>query len=212
MDIQPFFSVIITTYNRLPLLIRAIRSLIGQTEEDWEAIIVDDESSDDTHLRLLPYLRIHEKIRYFRKTHSGDPLSKNTGIWASRGKYITFLDSDDEYEPTHLESRKDLLAHNPTTEFLYGGAKITGNPYVPDRFNPEENIDLKNCSIGGTFFIERKVMFALNGFKNILLGADADLFVRAQQARVVMQETNLPTYIYHHDTQDSITNLIFYKE
>jgi glycosyltransferase involved in cell wall biosynthesis len=212
MDIQPYFSVIITTYNRLPLLIRAISSLIGQTEQDWEAIIVDDESTDDTHLRLLPYLRTYDKIRYFRKTHSGDPLSKNTGIWASRGKFITFLDSDDEYEPTHLQSRKNLLVYNPTTEFLYGGAKITGNPNVPDRFNPAVSIDLRNCSIGGTFFIERKVMFALNGFKNILLGADADLFERAQQSQVVMQEANLPTYIYHHETHDSITNLISYNE
>ena len=212
MNIQPFFSVIITTYNRLPLLMRAISSLISQTDEDWEAIIVDDESTDNTHIRLLPYLRIYDRIRYFKKTHSGDPLSKNIGIWASKGRYITFLDSDDEYEPSHLQTRKSLLLHNPTTEFLYGGAKITGNPYVPDRFNPAMSIYLRECSIGGTFFIERKVMFALNGFKNILLGSDADLFDRAQHSRVVMQETNIPTYIYHHDTQDSITNAIFYNE
>ena len=58
----PFFSVIITTYNRANLLIKALDSLICQTENDWEAIIVDDESKDNTYLKVLPYLQSNRSI------------------------------------------------------------------------------------------------------------------------------------------------------
>lgn len=206
---QPFFSIIISTYNRAQLIKRALNSLISQTEKDWEAIIVNDESTDDTYSQVLPYLRSYAKIKYFRKDHSGEVMSKNEGIRSSIGKFISFLDSDDEYQPTHLESRKAVLMQNPSIGFLYGGVKILGNQYVPDRFNYTKKISLNNCVIGGTFFIERNIIISLNGFRKILLGSDADLFDRAKKARILMVETNLPTYIYHHDTVDSITNKLY---
>lgn len=202
----PFFSIIITTYNRAQLLKRALNSLVSQTEQEWEAIIVDDGSTDDTYPQVLSYLRSYPKIKYLRKVHNGDPLSKNKGIWSSNGKFISFLDSDDEYNPSHLESRKKILMQNPSLKFLYGGATILGNQYVPDRFDCTKNIKLNKCVIGGTFFIERNTLFSLNGFKNILLGADGDLFDRAKNTRTTMKEAKIPTYIYHHETQDSITN------
>jgi len=62
----------------------------------------------------------------------------------------TFLDSDDEFSPLHLESRKAVLEQNPKIGFLYGGAEIIGNQYVPDRFDHSKRINLKNCAIGGT--------------------------------------------------------------
>ena len=100
---------------------------------------------------------------------------------------------------------------NPSTGFLYGGAKIIGNQYVPDRFNYARKINLNKCVIGGTFFIERNILISLNGFRNILVGTDADLFDLAKKTRIVMMETNLPTYIYHHETQDSITNKLYLR-
>jgi glycosyltransferase involved in cell wall biosynthesis len=91
---QPFFSIIITTYNRMQLLTKALNSLILQTEEDWEAIIVDDGSSDDIYSHVLPFLRSYPKIKYLRKIHSGEAMSKNEGAYSSGGKFITFLDSE----------------------------------------------------------------------------------------------------------------------
>ena len=204
--LPPFFSIIMATYNRASLLKRAINSLLAQTEEDWEAIIVDDGSTDDTYSQISHYLRSYNKIKYLRKVHRGEARSKNEGLWASNGKYISFLDSDDEYHPSHLESRKSILMQNPSLKFLYGGAKIIGNQYVPDRFNHTSNINLDKCVIGGTFFIERTILISLNGFREILVGTDADLFDRAKDARIAVMKVNLPTYIYHHETQDSITN------
>lgn len=207
---RPFFSVIIATYNRAKLIARALDSLAAQTERDWEAVVVDDESTDDTLARLANYLRDYPQIRYLRKPHSGEALSKNEGIRASAGRFITFLDSDDEYEPDHLASRKQILAGNPSVKFLYGGVRIIGNRFVPDKSDYTRRISLDDCVIGGTFCIERNLLRSLGGFRDILVGTDADLFERASIAGINPVETRLPTYIYHHELRDSITNSLGY--
>lgn len=203
------FSVVITTYNRANLLVRALKSLIAQTDKDWEGILVDDGSTDDTYSQIKFYLESGSGIKYFRKRHGGEALSKNFGIKTSSGKFITFLDSDDEYAPVHLESRRDFLLQNPEIKFLHGGVKILGNPYVPDKNDPAVKINLMDCKIGGTFFIERETLLSLKGFRNILLGPDSDLFERAVKKKIRMAEIKVPTYIYHHENQDSITNTLF---
>lgn len=208
---QPFFSVVITTYNRAHLITRALDSLIAQTETDWEALVVDDGSTDQTFVKIMPHLFSYPKIKYIRKIHSGESASKNEGICASMGKYITFLDSDDEYSPDHLETRKKILMEEPSIRLLHGGVEIIGNPYVPDRFDHTKLVRLSECAIGGTFFIERNTLFQLNGFENILVGTDADLFERAKKQQLHIKETTLPTYIYHHEIQDSITNSLYFN-
>jgi glycosyltransferase involved in cell wall biosynthesis len=167
---------------------------------------VDDGSTDDTFLQLLPILKLHKNITFIKQAHVGEVSAKNTGLRSADGRFITFLDSDDEYDKVHLEYRKSVLLGNPSLKFLYGGAKIIGNQFVPDRFDINKRIDLKDCVIGGTFFIDRNLLSSLNGFRNIHLGTDADLFDRVSKTGTVMMAISLPTYIYHHETEDSITN------
>ncbi len=207
--LAPFFSVVITTYNRSHLLKRALDSLLSQTETDWEAIVVDDGSTDETYSFMLPYVSSNVNIKYIRKSHSGVVMAKNRGVFSAKGKFITFLDSDDEYVSTHLESRKEILIQNPSVRFLHGGVYVLGNQYVPDKIDPSIKVNLSDCVIGGSFFVERQTLLALNGFKKIQLGEDADLYERAIKERIVMAQTNLQTYIYHHDTADSITNNLY---
>jgi glycosyltransferase involved in cell wall biosynthesis len=208
---QSMFSIVITTFNRAQLLKRALDSLVSQTEKDWEAIIVDDGSTDDTHTRILPYLKSYTGIKYILKPHSGAIPSKNRGIKEATGKFVAFLDSDDEYDPVHLESRKKILIDDPSMKFLYGGVKVLGNQYVPDKNNPSVAINLNDCLIGGTFIIEREVLLSLNGFRDIILGSDSDLYERAKKAKIRMAEVHRPTYIYHHESQESITNKLYMK-
>jgi glycosyltransferase involved in cell wall biosynthesis len=193
----------------MQLLNKALNSLVLQTEEDWEAIIVDDGSSEDIYSQVLPFLTSYSKIKYLRKTHNGEAMSKNEGVYSSGGKFISFLDSDDDYNPRHFEYRKSILMQNPLVKFLYGGVKIIGNQFVPDRLNYWGKINLNNCVIGGSFFIDRNLFISLNGFSKIYLGTDADLFDRIKRMEVTVMETNLPTYIYHHEIQDSITNKLY---
>lgn len=206
---QPFFSVVIATFNRAELLKRALKSLILQTEKDWEAIIVDDGSTDNTHKLIEPFLGSYPQINYLRKPHSGWISSRNQGIRASGGKFITFLDSDDEYHPSHLKTRKIILINNPEIRFLYGGAEIIGNQYVPDKDDPSARIHLSDCMISGTFVIERGTLLSLDGFREIALGSDFDLYKRARGKKIPMAEIKTPTYIYHHDNPDSVTNRMY---
>ena len=201
-----YFSVIIPTYNRKEILTRAIDSLISQTEKNWEAIIVDDGSNDNTFSHISSYLEKDKRIKYIRQENVGAALAKNKGIVSASGKFLTFLDSDDEYLTTHLESRKEILMKNTSVQFLYGGIKIIGSPFVPDRFDNQQKIHLDDCVIGGTFFIERNLLISLKGFKDILIGEDAELFDRLSCSKVAKLKTEQPTYVYRKDQDDSVTN------
>ncbi|HEY5391771.1 MAG TPA: glycosyltransferase family A protein [Hanamia sp.] len=209
---EPFFSVTLTTYNRAALLKRALDSLMAQEETNWEAIIIDDGSTDNTRSVIDPYLNNGSMIRYVYQKNAGYAMSKNTGIFLSKGKFITFLDSDDEYLPNHLESRKGILNNYPETDFLFGGVTVTGNQFVPDRFNYNKMIPLSECVIGGTFFIRRQIAVALNGFANTPMGSDADLFERINKTKAIIRETDIPTYLYHRENEDSLTNNLIRKE
>jgi glycosyltransferase involved in cell wall biosynthesis len=202
----PFFSVIIATFNRAGLILRALNSVIAQTETNWEVVIIDDGSSDNTFAVLRDYQNSYRNIRYYRFVHRGMVHTKNAGIQAANGRYITFLDSDDEYHPLHLSIKKSVLIKDPALQFLYGKVKIIGNQYVPDRFDPTKRIHLDKCVAGGNFVFESEALRKLNGYSNLKFGSDADLFDRAMLSGLKMKEVSIPTYIYHHDTQDSNTN------
>jgi len=206
-----FFSVIITTYNRAALLTRALESLISQTEKDWEAILIDDGSTDDTYDQIEPYLNRYPQIQYKRQSNQGTVSAKNAGIASARGKFVTFLDSDDEYSDNHLQSRRLILEENLNVEFLHGGVKVIGNEYVPDRHDHSKKIHLSECVIGGTFFIKKAVALAFEGFKPFLVGTDADLFERISKTKTTILKTELPTYIYHRESNESITHNLLNK-
>lgn len=203
---KPLFSIVISSYNRALLLPRALDSLIAQTETEWEAIVVDDGSTDQTESVVGTYSKHDSRIKYHKKVHSGESDTKNAGITISTGRYITFLDSDDEYDSDHLRSRKTLIDENAGVTMIHGGVMIIGDKFVPDRFDISKKISLTDCVIGGTFFIERKVLKKLGGFHDIAIGTDADLFDRIRDANYSILETKIPTYIYHHENVDSITN------
>ena len=206
--VHPYFSVIITTYNREKLLKRALDSLLVQTERDWEAIIIDDGSTDNTEALTKQYLHNSNKIKFKKQQRKGYSLAKNAGLPLASGRFITFLDSDDEYDCAHLESRKKILQDNPLAEFLHGGVTIVGNPFVPDMYDYSKQIHLSQCTIGATFFIQKKLFLALKGFRDIPLGSDADFFERVKNAGKPIIKTEIPSYIYYRDTPGSITNTI----
>ncbi len=209
---QPFFSVVIATYNRAHLLNRALNSLLIQTMEDWEAIVVDDGSEDNTSQLIESYVKADKRIHYFKKEHSGVALTKNKGIELAKGQFVTFLDSDDAYKANHLMLRYKYLLNNSSIDFLHGGAKVIGNQFVPNRFDTTKKIHLSNCKIGGTFFVRKSCLIALSGFKNIPLAEDADLLERAKVFNCTLMKIKDPTYIYHRDHQESLTKNLFKQQ
>jgi glycosyltransferase involved in cell wall biosynthesis len=202
----PFFSVIVTTYNRGYIIHRALKSLLSQDEQDWECIIVDDGSTDEITEIAASYCRKDDRFRFVQHSHRGQSLTKNAGILASSGLFITFLDSDDEYAVDHLSVRKAMLEEYTQVELLHGGVTIIGDPYVPDMKNPDLHIHLDDCIIGGTFFFKKTSLMNLGGFPNVAYGDDTALFSIAERASLTIARTDYPSYIYHRDLIDSLCN------
>jgi glycosyltransferase involved in cell wall biosynthesis len=125
---SPTVSVIIPTYNRAQLLSRSIQSVLNQTYQDFEIIIVDDASTDDTE-EVISNLD-NEKIRYLRhEKNKGAAAARNTGIKAARGSYIAFQDSDDEWLFEKLEKQMKIFeTAPPNVGVVYTGYyRIKGN-------------------------------------------------------------------------------------
>lgn len=205
MESSPFFSVIITTYNRRNLLERAVNSLFNQFEQDWEAIFVDDGSSDKTYEFCIELCKKHKHLTYLFQHNQGTPFARQSGLAIAKGFYITFLDSDDEYAPEHLQLRKRILIENPLIDFLYGGYTVIGSKLVPDLYNPNQLISLDKCVIGGTFFIRKAALNRIGGIPKIQYGDDAKLYELAKSKGLIVRKVDFPTYIYHREHNDSNT-------
>jgi glycosyltransferase involved in cell wall biosynthesis len=192
------------TFNRARYLENAVQSAISQSFENWELIIVDDGSSDNTLETLDPYIDRYPNIRYLRHKNRKAALSRNAGIQASFGRYITFLDSDDHYLSNHLESRMAIIKEYHDVSLLSGGFICDENMMVKDRNNPDRLINIQECVLGGTFFGKRELFFSLKGFRDLEYAEDADLWERAVNRFSVKKIENPKTYVYQR-AEDSIT-------
>ena len=112
---MPKVSVIIPTCNRAEYITQAIDSVLAQTYTDYEIIVVDDGSTDNTKEVMEPYM---DRIRYIYQENAGVSAARNTGIKAAKGDWVAFLDSDDEWLPGKLavqiravERHPQLVAH-----------------------------------------------------------------------------------------------------
>jgi glycosyltransferase involved in cell wall biosynthesis len=105
-------SVVIPTYNYGHYVGAAVESVLAQTYQPDEVIVVDDGSTDDTAGRLVPYM---SRISYIHQHNQGLPAARNRGIKAARGKYVALLDSDDLWHPRKLESQIQFLHQSPET-------------------------------------------------------------------------------------------------
>ncbi len=101
---MPTVSIVMAAKNYARFLPMAIESVLAQTFTDWELLVVDDGSTDDTAAVVQPFL-IHSRIRYFRSDKLGQSRAKNLGLRLSRGEFVAFLDADDAWEPAKLEKQ-----------------------------------------------------------------------------------------------------------
>jgi glycosyltransferase involved in cell wall biosynthesis len=193
---KPTISIILCTYNREKYLNDCIKSVLQQTFQGFELIVVDDGSQDNTFELVNQYVQKFNNIRYLKHQNRKAGYARNAGIQASFGEYITFLDSDDTYKPHHLESRWEFMQANPQIDLIEGGCLIEEEFFVPDYFQPNKIISIKECVLGATFFGKRHVFFALQGFNNIPYGEDTDFWARANKIFKTHQIKKPETYVY----------------
>jgi glycosyltransferase involved in cell wall biosynthesis len=113
-------SIIIPTKNRCELLLQTLQSVRSQTYPHWEAVVVDDGSSDETIRQMELLSREESRIRYLRRSGDdrvGANVCRNQGFDASKGEYVIFLDSDDCLAPFCLEQRVNTMQDHPNLDF-----------------------------------------------------------------------------------------------
>ena len=122
----PFFSIITPAYNCESFVLDAIISVENQIFEDWEMIIVEDNSTDNTFKVVEDYIKENDKIRLVKtSTNFGAPGGpRDLGVQLSKGKYIAFLDADDMYHTEKFQRHFDSIKKNPSIEFIHTSHNI----------------------------------------------------------------------------------------
>jgi glycosyltransferase involved in cell wall biosynthesis len=113
---MPLVSVIVPTYNCADFVATAVQSVLNQTERDFEVIVVDDGSTDDTDTALA---RFGDAIRVVRRANTGVAAARNAGLALARGDWIAFLDADDYWVPTRLSTQLTALRGFPKAGFAF---------------------------------------------------------------------------------------------
>lgn len=112
----PKFSLIIPTYNRANLISRTIQSVIEQTYQDYEVLIVDDGSTDHTQAVVSNFLS--DKVQYFKIPNGERAKARNFGIRQAKGTFVSFLDSDDLLLANYFEEATNFILQNPESVFF----------------------------------------------------------------------------------------------
>ncbi|TAA72296.1 glycosyltransferase family 2 protein [Planococcus salinarum] len=178
-------SIVIPTYNRSNLLQKAISSLQTQTYQNIEIIIVDDCSSDDTEevVRNMKDARIHY-IKH--EMNKGGSEARNTGLRQAGGKFIGFLDSDDQWLPEKLEKQLSLFKKNPSAGVVYTGVQVVNGDKVIETVIPQYKGDLLpklfegNClNTTSSILVKKELLIEVGGFDGSLPSCqDWDLYIR----------------------------------
>jgi glycosyltransferase involved in cell wall biosynthesis len=116
----PNVSVVIPAFNRREYVQRAIESVFSQTYRDFEIVVVDDGSTDNTGT----VLEATSSVRYLFQDHAGPAKARNLGIHHARGEFIAFLDSDDQWEPEHLAMEVEVFGRYPECALVCSQARV----------------------------------------------------------------------------------------
>ena len=216
---MPVVSVIVPTYNRSEVLQQAIKSVLNQIFGDFELIVVDDGSCDDTEpvVRSIP----DGRIRYIRQAHGGRSRARNLGMMEAQGEYISLLDDDDTYFPGKLAAQIRFLSKNKGIDLVASGAQIIdheGNvlkiarPWI-NRKNPELLYCLSACRfLTCSVLFRRQILATLAQWfdPDLSLAEDLDFWIRLAHAGCRMEWLPEVVCAYHLHNNASFAKSIGY--
>ena len=179
----PLVSVIIPTFNRAEVVSRAVNSVLNQTFKDFECIVVDDGSTDETDSVLLGFA---DRIKVVKTENRGVSAARNTGAKLAAGKYIAFLDSDDEWKPQKLQKQFDFMQKSASRISQTDETWVRNGKFVNKSakyIRPSGNIFyncLEVCAVTpSSVMMERGLFFEYGGFdENFPVCEDYDLWLR----------------------------------
>lgn len=190
MSDSPIVSIIIPAYNVAPYIGEALASVVAQSYTDYEAIVVNDGSTDETERALEPF---RDRIIYLKQENRGLAGARNTGLRHARGRYVALLDGDDIWMPDYLEKLVGRLLADPGIDLIYPNAIYFGSPRWEGRlfqdFYPSrepvtfEKLLQRECTVFGSAVFKRELAIEAGMFDESLRegGEDFDLWLRLAQ-------------------------------
>lgn len=178
---RPLISVVIPTWNRAGLTKRAIDSVLHQTFSDFEVVVVDDGSIDETE-RVVGAIP-DRRVKYVRREHAGRGAARNAGVAAASGRYLTFLDSDDGAEPTWLQELSAAFAE-PGKDVAFCGLHFVEpdgrrTPQVPSGSRPLGPDEVSPAFLPGCWMLPRELFLDCGGFDpDIGFGENSEVALR----------------------------------
>lgn len=205
------FSVIIPCYKQAEYLSEALASVLGQTYPDWECIIVDDGSPDDTGRVAAEWVKRDGRFHYVEKSNGGLPSARNAGLSRAAGQFVHFLDADDYIVPEMYSRAREVFASRPEASAVYSGCRLIGvagklHCEIPAR---SESADWFHELLGGNLWpchavLSRKdVVEAAGAFDTTLKSCeDWDLWLRMASlgGMFVPMEGTFACYRQHPDS------------
>jgi glycosyltransferase involved in cell wall biosynthesis len=220
---NPKISVIIPTYNRANLLPRAIKSVLNQTFQDFELIVVDDGSTDNTREVVEEFQKKDSRIKYIFQENSGGPAKPiNTGIKNSRGECIAILESDDEWLPEKLEKQIKVLEEFKNVGlvscyafriFADGTKKLYKTPYLGIFKKTKWKLFWEKWGIISlsTVMVRKEVIEKVGFFdEKIKTGADIDFYLRCIK-KFDFYFIHEPLISYY-ESEESLSKKYFWKK
>ena len=216
MSKPPFFSVVIPTYNCADFLKRALSSVFVQTYQNFEIIVIDNSSTDNTQKVLKNYS--NQKLKVIRVNNKGIiGCSRNKGIDSARGEWIAFLDSDDVWKPEKLEKVKDAIKHNKDVILfchdewnVVNGKRKNRSRYGPAGKNLYEKLIFEgNCLSTSAVCLRSDVAVETSGFseRNDFFSAeDYEYWIRLSQIGESFFINEILGEWHIHDNNGSISN------
>lgn len=155
-------SIVLPVYNGEQYLRESIDSVLAQTYTNWELLILDDGSTDQTAAIADEYVRRDSRIHYYRNPQNLRlPRNLNRGFRLSRGQYLTWTSDDNRYKPTAIERMVRALEDHPTAQFVFASCRIIDENGVPFEYITVNKNSLKSIvgsdSVGACFLYTREV-------------------------------------------------------
>jgi GT2 family glycosyltransferase len=202
---RPAVSVVIPTYQHRDFILDTLDSVFRQTIADYEILVINDGSLDDTHDRLRPLIE-SGRIRYFAQANLGPSEARNQGLREARGRYVALLDDDDLLPPQKLEWQLQFLDAHPDVGVVGGTLQFVDRSGSPGRMGPHHSLITHQTLFSGNPFhspgqtlIRATVLRDVGGMTSEIWGADDwDLWFRiARRSEIVMQDRLALYYRVH---------------
>lgn len=211
------FSVIVPVYNKADVVWRALKSVAAQTLTDYELIVIDDGSTDDSSEKIRAFMesddwiRTGKKLKFVRQRNAGASAARNVGCREASGRYLAMLDADDEWMPHHLQDLSAVIREHPSAKVIStnsissnGECRCTISSTVITSFNVFDFPYGRYPMNSDTIAIDRATFVRSGGYDpHFTYYEDRELYFRLSEMVGDFYVNWRVSAIYHHDARHS---------